>query len=64
MASEAPNTGFSQPDTFKADFGYWAKMANWSDNELAALILGINPAHAVNDINCDPVTCRMPNMTA
>jgi hypothetical protein len=40
-------TGFYQPNTYLADFGYWAKMANWTEGEAAAVLLGINP-HYVN----------------
>lgn len=38
-----PLTGFYQLNTLAADFGYWAKMPNWSNQEAAALFLGCNP---------------------
>jgi hypothetical protein len=35
--------GYFQPDTLEANFAFWAKMPQWSADEAASLLLGLNP---------------------
>jgi hypothetical protein len=43
MLADARKWRFYQPDTLLADFVYWAKMAEWTESEAAALFCGLNP---------------------
>jgi hypothetical protein len=49
MSESAPRDGYFQPDTLRADFAYWAKMAKWTEEEAVSLFLGLNPEYTAND---------------
>jgi hypothetical protein len=43
MPESARQAGYFQPNSLQADFAYWAKMADWTEEEAASLFLGLNP---------------------
>jgi hypothetical protein len=44
--SEMPIGSF-QPQGLKVEFAYWAKMARWTANEAAAILVGLDPHFAI-----------------
>lgn len=43
MPDDTPDGGYFQPKRLEADFIYWAKMATWTDEDAASVLLGLNP---------------------
>jgi hypothetical protein len=43
MPESAREAGYFQPNSLHANFAYWAKLPEWTGEEAASLILGLNP---------------------